>query len=89
MSHPDQYNPLFASIKQLIEDSKQQVAVAVNATMSMLYWRIGFAINEELKQHEMQKKLRQADCRYTVATIAKRVRCIVFREKSATYDAAR
>ena len=52
MSHPDQRNPLFANIKQLIEDSKQQVAVAVNATMSMLYWRIGFAINEELKQYD-------------------------------------
>jgi Uncharacterized conserved protein len=39
----------------LIEDSKQQVAVAVNATMSMLYWRIGFAINEELKQYDKQQ----------------------------------
>lgn len=55
MSHPDQHNPLFANIKQLIEDSKQQVAVAVNATMSMLYWRIGFAINEELKQYDKQQ----------------------------------
>lgn len=55
MSHPDQHNPLFVSIKQLIEDSKQQVAVAVNATMSMLYWRIGFAINEELKQYDKQQ----------------------------------
>lgn len=41
-------NALFSSIKQLIEESKQQVAVAVNATMSMLYWRIGKRINEEL-----------------------------------------
>jgi hypothetical protein len=55
MSHPDQHNPLFANIKQLIEDSKQQVAVAVNATMSMLYWRIGTAINKELKQYDKQQ----------------------------------
>ena len=29
---------LFVSIKELIEQSKQQIAVTVNATMSMLYW---------------------------------------------------
>lgn len=55
MSKPIEYNPLFVNIKQLIEDSKQQVAVAVNATMSMLYWRIGFTINEELKQYDKQQ----------------------------------
>ena len=48
MSKSPQDNTLFTSIRQLIEDSKQQVAVAVNATMSMLYWRIGKRINEEL-----------------------------------------
>lgn len=55
MSNLTEHNPLFISIKQLIEDSKQQVAVTVNATMSMLYWRIGCAINEELKQYEKQQ----------------------------------
>jgi len=55
MSKPIEHNPLFVNIKQLIEDSKQQVAVAVNATMSMLYWRIGFTINEELKQYDKQQ----------------------------------
>ena len=48
MINPIQDNPLFTSIRQLIEDSKQQVAVAVNAIMSILYWRIGKRINEEL-----------------------------------------
>ncbi|ERJ60446.1 PDDEXK nuclease domain-containing protein [Sphingobacterium paucimobilis] len=55
MSQLEQNNPLFATIKQLIEDSKQQVAVAVNATMSMLYWSIGSAINKELKQYDKQQ----------------------------------
>ena len=50
MKNPLQTNPLFISIRQLIEESKQQVAVAVNATMSMLYWRIGKQINEEFLQ---------------------------------------
>lgn len=48
MSKEIQHNPLFVSIKELIEQSKQQIAISVNATMSMLYWQIGKRINEEL-----------------------------------------
>ncbi len=51
MSTPSLHNSLFVNIKQLIEDSRQQVAVAVNATMSMLYWRVGKQINEDLLQN--------------------------------------
>jgi len=40
--------PLLADIKLLIEESRQRVAVTVNATMSMLYWEIGKKINEEV-----------------------------------------
>lgn len=36
---------LLCSIKELIEQSRQQVAMAVNASMSMLYWQIGKKIN--------------------------------------------
>lgn len=43
-----QNNSLFVSIKELIEQSKQQVAITVNAAMSMLYWQIGKRINEEI-----------------------------------------
>jgi len=38
--------PLVADIKLLIEESKQRVAVTVNAAMSLLYWEIGYKINE-------------------------------------------
>ena len=38
--------PLVADIKLLIEESRQRVAVTVNAAMSMLYWEIGHKINE-------------------------------------------
>lgn len=48
MSKEIQHNPLFVSLKELIEQSKQQIAISVNATMSMLYWQIGKRINEEL-----------------------------------------
>ena len=39
---------IFSEIKSFIEQSKQQLAVAVNATMSMLYWKIGNRINSEI-----------------------------------------
>ncbi len=39
---------LLGDIKSLIEQSKQQVAVTVNAAMSMLYWQIGKKINQEI-----------------------------------------
>ncbi|HNY27168.1 MAG TPA: PDDEXK nuclease domain-containing protein [Candidatus Sumerlaeota bacterium] len=39
---------LFDEIKGLIEQGRQQVAVTVNATMTMLYWQIGKRINEEV-----------------------------------------
>jgi len=42
---------LLLSIKELIEQSKQQVAISVNATMTMLYWQVGNNINSELLQH--------------------------------------
>jgi len=43
---------LFADIKTLIEQSKQQVAVAVNSTMTMLYWQIGRRIAMEIQAKE-------------------------------------
>jgi len=39
---------LFGEIKTLIEQGRQQVAVTVNATMTLLYWQIGKRINEEV-----------------------------------------
>lgn len=41
-------NIVFQDIKSFIEQSKQQVAVAVNSALSLLYWRIGNRINEEV-----------------------------------------
>ena len=39
---------LVGEIKTLIEQSKQQVSVAVNATITMLYWQVGNRINKEI-----------------------------------------
>ncbi len=39
-------------IQLLIEQSKQQIALSVNATMSQMYWLIGKKINQEVLQNE-------------------------------------
>jgi hypothetical protein len=45
-------NPLITEIKDLIAESRQQVAVAVNSAISMLYWQIGRRINQEVLQNQ-------------------------------------
>ena len=45
-------NNLFADIKTLIEQSKQQIAVAVNSTMTMLYWQVGNRIKTDILQNK-------------------------------------
>jgi len=52
MSNNFETTNLFVSIKQLIEQSKQQIAISVNATMSLLYWQIGKEINEVVLQNK-------------------------------------
>jgi len=39
---------LFTEIKTLIDDGRRNVAVTVNAAMTMLYWQIGKRVNEEV-----------------------------------------
>ena len=56
MSEEIQQNPLFVSVRELIEQSKQQVAVSVNATMSLLYWQIGKRINQEIGYKDHTEK---------------------------------
>ncbi|MCL2413641.1 MAG: PDDEXK nuclease domain-containing protein [Bacteroidales bacterium] len=43
---------LFVDIKTLIEQSKQQIAVAINSTMTMLYWQIGSRIKTDILQNK-------------------------------------
>ncbi|MEO8711179.1 MAG: hypothetical protein ABI405_03595 [Parafilimonas sp.] len=37
---------LLSELSQLIEQSKQQVAVAANSTLTMLFWQVGNRINK-------------------------------------------
>ncbi len=45
-------NKLFEQIKDLIEQTKNNVAVAVNSSMTMMYWNIGKLINDEILQNK-------------------------------------
>lgn len=45
-------NKLFVSIKELIEESKQQLVVSVNSTITALYWKIGYSIKTEVLKSE-------------------------------------
>jgi predicted nuclease of restriction endonuclease-like (RecB) superfamily len=49
-------NSLVSEIKTLIEQSKKQVSVAVNSTITMLYWNIGNRINQEIGNIDHAKK---------------------------------
>ena len=55
MSKEIESNHLFVTINRLIDQSKQQIAISINASMSMLYWQIGKQINEVvLKNHRAE-----------------------------------
>jgi len=45
-------NNLLVDIKNLIEQSKQQIAVVVNSTMTMLYWQVGNRIKTDILQNK-------------------------------------
>jgi predicted nuclease of restriction endonuclease-like (RecB) superfamily len=51
MSKEIENTALLGSIKELIEQSRQQVAVTVNATITTLYWNVGKKINHETLQN--------------------------------------
>ncbi|MBP7281927.1 MAG: DUF1016 family protein [Leptospiraceae bacterium] len=59
---------IFSEIKALIESSKQQVTVSVNAAMSLLYWKIGKRINEEVLKNERAEYGKQV-----VATLSRQL----------------
>lgn len=41
-------NELFQNIRQLIAESRQRVATTVNATITVLYWRVGHTIHTDV-----------------------------------------
>jgi predicted nuclease of restriction endonuclease-like (RecB) superfamily len=45
-------NGLLNELSQLIEESKQQIAVQSNSVVTMLFWNVGKRINEEILQNK-------------------------------------
>ena len=45
-------NALVSEIKTLIEQGKQQVSVAVNTTITILYWQVGNRIKTEILKEQ-------------------------------------
>lgn len=45
-------DPLFGEIKQLIDQSRRQVARTVNSAISLLYWKVGARLKEEVLHHQ-------------------------------------
>lgn len=45
-------NSLFEQIKNLIEQTKNNVAVAVNSSLTMMYWEIGNKINQDILKNK-------------------------------------
>lgn len=43
---------LFKDVSGIIEESKQFVAQTVNSTLTLLYWKIGKRINEDVLQNK-------------------------------------
>ncbi len=83
------HQPLLSGIKSLIEASRQQMAVAVNAAMSMLYWQVGKQINQDVLQNTragygeqiVQILSRQLSTEYGQGWSAKQLRhCMKFAE---------
>jgi len=58
--------PLLDDIKVLIEQARQQVAVAVNVGLTLLYWQVGQRIRSEL----LQEKYRAAYGKQILATLS-------------------
>ena len=48
---------LFENIKNLIEQTEQTVAVAVNSLMTLMYWNMGKTINDEIIKNLLILKL--------------------------------
>jgi len=51
-AQPPAPRPLLQDLRRMIEEVRQGVAAAVNAALTLLYWRVGKRINEEILKGE-------------------------------------
>ena len=75
-------------IRRLIEETRTAVVAAVNTGLTLLYWRIGKRINEEILQGE-RAAYGAADYLVAGQAIGKRVRARFLGEVTSPYGAFR
>ncbi len=59
---------LWAEVRELIEQSRRQVAITVNVALTMLYWQVGKRVNEEVLKEKRGEYGKQI-----VATLARQL----------------
>lgn len=62
---------LFGELAQMIEHSQQQAFIAVNSTLTQLFWRVGNRINQEILQHKRAEYGKQIVPTVSVQLVAK------------------
>ncbi|GEM_PF-4478663 len=66
---------LLEQIKNLIEQTKNNVAVAVNSSMTMMYWKIGNKINQNILNNQRAEYGKEI-----VATVSQKLSWSHFKE---------
>ncbi|MEW5975071.1 MAG: DUF1016 N-terminal domain-containing protein [Acidobacteriota bacterium] len=68
-SHPES-NALVAELRELIDSARQRGAAAVNAELTLLYWRVGGRINQDIlgRRAEYGEEIVSALPRHLTAT---------------------
>lgn len=61
-------NSLFEQIKNLIEQTKNNVAIAVNSSLTIMYWEIGNKINQDILKNK-----RAEYCKEIVVTLSRQL----------------
>ena len=59
--------PLVDDLRQIINQTRNRVAVNVNAELTLMYWHIGERINKEVLGNA--RRIRKTNCHDSVATI--------------------
>ena len=65
---------LFSELAQMIEQSQQQAFIAVNSTLTQLFWRVGNRINQEILQHKRAEYGKQIVPTVSAQLVAKSVK---------------
>jgi hypothetical protein len=78
-------SPLIKDVRRLIEEARTKVASTVNAALTMLYWRVGKRIDQEILKED-RGGIRRTNCARTECTIAAGIWPWVYQTQSFQHD---